>query len=141
MRFPVDDDGKIGLKAGDEDRFNVGHDGEHLFLPFQCDTCWFRKLKGGDPEKVKSLDKLLLITIRRVNLLGIRGAEPTTTNGHRLYVIKGGKLLRLVGLSLNYSPLRSFPLGDLLEDGLAIKMVLRSLYVGMKSTGHVGLAL
>jgi len=138
VRLPVDDDGEVWIKAGDEDRFNVGHDGAHLFLPFQCDICWFRNLKGRDPEKDKDRDKLLLITIRRVNLLGMWGSEPTTTNGHRLNIIKGVKLLRLVGLSPNYPPLGPFPLGDTLGYGLAIEMMLRSLSVGKQITGHVG---
>ena len=37
VRLPVDDDGKVWIKTGDEDRFNVGHDGARLFLSFQCD--------------------------------------------------------------------------------------------------------
>ena len=61
MRLLVDDDGEVWIKAGDEHRFNVGHDGAHLFLPFQCDICWFRNLKGRDSEKDTDQDKEELI--------------------------------------------------------------------------------
>ena len=81
MRLPVDNDGEVWIKAGEEDRFNVGHDGAHLFLPFKCDICWFRNLKGRDPEKDKDRDKLLLITIRRVNLLGMWGSDNGRNEG------------------------------------------------------------
>ena len=64
-------------------------------------------------------------------------SEPTTTNGYRLNIIKGVKLLRLVGVSPNYPPLGPFPLEDSLGYGLAIEMMLQSLSIGKQITGHV----
>ena len=57
-------------------------------------------------------------------------SEPTTTNGHRLNITKGVKLLRLVGLSPNYPPLGPFTLENSLGYGIVIEMMLRSLSVG-----------
>ena len=126
----MDDEGEVWVKPGDETRFEQGHEGDHLFYPFQCDLCWFRNLKGRDPVERNGQDTLFLITIRRIILLGMWGSEPSTTNAHRLNVIRGVKICQLVGLPPNYPPLRPYPIGDSFGYGLAVEMMLRSLDSG-----------
>lgn len=49
--------------------FLVARDGDHLMVPFECDTCIFWKLRNVAPNPIDCLkDKLLLACIRRVNL-------------------------------------------------------------------------
>ena len=74
VRLLVDDeggDGRVWVKPGDETRFEQVHEVAHLFYPFQCDLCCFKNLKGRDPMEKNGQDTLLLITIRRINLLGM----------------------------------------------------------------------
>ena len=42
--------------------------GDHLLVPFECDTCIFLKLRGSFPQANNTADDLLLKCIRRVNL-------------------------------------------------------------------------
>ena len=96
-------------------RFEQGHEGAHLFYPFQCDLYWFRNLKGRDPVKRNGQDTLLLITSQRINLLEMWGSEPPMTNAHRLHVIRGVKTCQLVGLPPNYPPLGPYPIGEVIR--------------------------
>jgi hypothetical protein len=47
VNTPVDEAGYEWLvKDSDAQRFRVGHNGDHLITPFQCDWCLFRLLTG-----------------------------------------------------------------------------------------------
>ena len=111
IRLPTDDDGEVCVKPGDEERFNFGHEGAHLSHPLQCDLCWFHNLKGKDPVWNSPQDKLLNITIRRINLLSMWRSELLTTDAHRRTIIKGIKALNLVGLTPSYPSLERFKKG------------------------------
>ena len=82
-------------------------------------------------------DTLLLITIRRINLLGMWGSEPSTTNAHRLHIMRGVKTCQLVGLPPNYPPLGPYPIGGSFGYGLAVELMLCSLNSGRQSTGKI----
>ena len=71
------DEGEGFEEEADVGRFRSGRDGDHLLTPFQCDTCWFRNLKGRDPTGLTK-DRLVLVHIRRANLDAFWAREPTT---------------------------------------------------------------
>lgn len=48
--------------------FNFARRGDHLVIPFECDDCIFVKLRGKLPDMSSPQDRLLLGTIRRMNL-------------------------------------------------------------------------
>jgi hypothetical protein len=48
--------------------FLTGRDGDHLLIPFECNVCIFRKLKGRNPIPSNAQDLLPSACIRRMNL-------------------------------------------------------------------------
>ena len=64
---PQDEEGFDLTTAEDRTRHLVARNGDHLMIPFQCELCHFRNLKGCDPRNVKE-DILLIRTIRRANV-------------------------------------------------------------------------
>ena len=74
---------KWGRKKSKEDDFKVGRDGDHLMVPFECDLCIFRKLKGVDPRVKSESDKELLEYIRRLNLDSMRRRATSTVEGNK----------------------------------------------------------
>jgi hypothetical protein len=57
-----------GNKHHAPDEYLRGRDGDHLLVPFECDLCIFRKLRGQEPWDLSEKDKLLLGCIRRISL-------------------------------------------------------------------------
>ena len=51
-----------------KDEYLVGRNGDDLLIPFECDTCVFRKLRGHDPDTGNNMDTLLLACIRHMHL-------------------------------------------------------------------------
>ena len=65
--------------------------GDHLLVPFECDTCIFRKLRN-DPNPWSEADILLMATIRGAHLDTFWSRAPDTVNGNQLKIIQALKL-------------------------------------------------
>lgn len=59
---------KWGKRQRRADDYMIARNGEHLMVPFECDTCIFLKIRGCLPQEDSSVDNLLLDCIRRANL-------------------------------------------------------------------------
>ena len=121
------------MKKGDENRFKVGINGSHLSTPFQCDTCWFRNLKGRDSVG-NNTDILLQIAIRRANLDSMWSLEPTTIANNAREIRRGIKESALVGLDPPYPPLGPWEVKDTVGFGVAVQMLIRSLDNGKRTS-------
>ena len=64
-------------KRGDRKEYKYARNGDTLQVPFECDLCVFRKLKGTDPGGGEA-DKQLMCCIRRVNLDAFWARAKTT---------------------------------------------------------------
>ena len=82
--------------------FKVGRNGDHTLVPFECDTCVFRKLKGVDPIKERAEDKLLLVCIGRESLHAIWIRATSTVNGQKDCLAFALKMSARVGLEGPY---------------------------------------
>ena len=74
MKFPVNrplsDEGvKFRRRKEDVDKYMTARDGDWLFVPFQCERCWFVNMFYLEPDREwRKKDGKLLDLIRRVNL-------------------------------------------------------------------------
>jgi len=52
-----------GTRHRKVDDFHRAQNGDHLLVPYECDLCVFRKLKGCNPNMGRPQDDLLLASI------------------------------------------------------------------------------
>jgi hypothetical protein len=78
IRTPEDDEGFDQTLGGEEKRFIVGRNGDHLMCPYQCDLCHFRNIQKREPLFGNRKDRLLLQCIRRASLDAFWAQEPST---------------------------------------------------------------
>lgn len=117
--------------------FQVARNGDHLMVPFECDTCIFWKLRGSRPNPDESpQDKLLLACIRRINLDAFWSRMTSTVTTNKDKVKSALKLSESVGLSGPYMVTESFPTWDHCGYDVAIEMVLASLKPGRYSSDY-----
>jgi hypothetical protein len=130
IRTPEDDEGFDQTLGGDEKRFKVGRNGDHLMCPFQCDLCHFRNIQKRDPLFGHRKDILLLQCIRRASLDAFWAREPSTVRAN----LRGAKRLEEIGDTLGmravcptmgpYSEIDTFGMS------LAVCILIRSLDPG-----------
>ena len=113
----------------DRGRHIVARNGDHLLIPFQCEICHYRNLKGMDPTGTKD-DGILLRTIRRANLDAFWSREPGTVSATRRDSLKLAEIGMRLGLKNILPVMGPFPLEDSLGMGLAVGMLIRSLDKG-----------
>ncbi len=82
----------------DKDKYMYARNGDHLMCHFECDLCIFRKLRGEDPNERRMEDRLLLESIRRVNLDAFWSRATSTVNKNRRLVEESIDLAAKVGL-------------------------------------------
>ena len=70
-------------KVRDPNDYMEARDGDHLLVPFECDLCIFRKLRGKNPDIKDSQDELLVHCIRRMNLDAFWSRSSATIYGNR----------------------------------------------------------
>ena len=128
--MPENDKGVVWKKRSDTGRFLKGRDGDMLLNPFQCDLCWFRNLKGRNPDLERLEDKALMSCIRRVNLDMLWSCSPSTVAATMSNVKKGVRMCEELGISPTYAVLGPWPLKDKVGFTVALQMVKASLIPG-----------
>ena len=129
MAVRRDEGGFEWSKRGDELRYLVARDGDHLQCPFQCDLCVFRTLRGEEPGQGAS-DRLLQRCIRRINLDALWAREPGTVQATRTSMLRGIALSAMVKLEPPYPALGPYSILDTQGYGIAVQMVLASTKPG-----------
>jgi hypothetical protein len=115
-----------GKKQRPVDDLLVARNGDHMMVPFECDLCIFRKLRGQTPASANHPDDLLLACIRRMNLDAFWSRTRGTVNGNRDKVAFAIKLSNPVGLAGPYEADGHLPEFDHCGYEVAIEMVLHS---------------
>ena len=95
----------------DVDRFQVGRNGDHLMMAFQCDLCHFRNMKKRDPRQEHYPDESLLLNIRRANLDIMWSREPSTVAQNRNQYERAARIAQ--GLEVDeelFGPMGPFPI-------------------------------
>jgi hypothetical protein len=113
--------------------YHHARDGDHLIVPFECDTCIFIKLKQRHPEEENNKDVLLCQCIRRINLDAFWSRASSTVLGNRDKIRAALKLSEQVGLVGPYEHTGRLPFHDHCGYEVAIQMVLASLKPGKYS--------
>lgn len=137
VQKPEDDLGNAWVKTSDQDRFLCGRNGDNLLFPFQCDLCWFRNLKGRDPDYTSISDSTLLKYIRRVNLDGMWSREPSTIRSNLKAVEDTIKMLKELDLDPSFPPLGPWPLDDAIGFKLVIAQIRYSQLPGKNQRSHL----
>ena len=115
---PQEEDGFDLTVKEDKERFITARDGDHLMVPFQCDTCNFRNLQHRDPG-TDLKDITLMSAIRRASLDAFWGREPSTIAANRNRSIKIYKISVDLGLESIFPEMGPFALEDSLGMGIA----------------------
>jgi hypothetical protein len=126
-----------GRKNPKKDDYLKARNGDHFMVPFECDTCIFRKLRKSDPTIRDPQDKLLLACIRRMNLDAFWSRAVDTVNGNRGTLAAKLKLSELVGLQGPCVHDGPFPDYDHCGYELAIDMLLMSRQAGKNARDHL----
>lgn len=123
--LPLDEEG-LPLPEEDEERYNHARRGDTLMVPFQCQLCHFRNLKGRNPSVTSDEDHRLLSFVKRANLDAFWSRTSATVEGNCKQV---AKLMECSFVEI--LPARG-PFGstDEFGMGLAVALLQRSLDPG-----------
>ena len=110
----------------DKERYLITREGDHIIVPFQCDTCNFHNLQHRDPG-TDSKDVTLMRVSRRASLDAFWGREPSTIAANRNGAIKVFRISGDLGLENIFPEMRPFGLKDNLGMGIATCLLRRSL--------------
>mmetsp|Transcript_17572 Transcript_17572/g.49643 ORF Transcript_17572/g.49643 Transcript_17572/m.49643 type:complete len:426 (+) Transcript_17572:14374-15651(+) len=118
-------------------RFKEARDGDHLMVPFQCDTCHFRNIMKRSPTDHIENDCTILQYIRRANLDAFWSRESSTV-AHNLREARRmeTRVADRLGIPSISRPMGPFPLDDVYGMAGAIAILDRSLDKGKYAT-HV----
>eukprot|EP00804_Cyclotella_cryptica_P010959 CCRYP_016684-RA/>CCRYP_016684-RA protein AED:0.10 eAED:0.14 QI:0/0/0/1/0.25/0/5/0/1241 len=121
-----------------ESRLNIGCDGAHTVIPFQCEVCWVRNLTGREMSLPR--DKKLRNCIQRANLDALSGRAKSTIESHLQGVKTTLELSEELGKppSISLTPRGPMPLEDVVGMSLAIEMLYKShlfLLLGLAPLG------
>ena len=113
----------------DPERFQVARDGDHMMVPFQCDTCQFMNIQKRLPRSGNAQDELLLKCLRHVILDSFWSRERSTVQGNWNLIRNSMAEGRAMGLGGEVLPtLGPFPPGGsiwgshcLYHDGTLVK--------------------
>ena len=125
----MDDGGKEldEMPEGVEDtRHCVARPGDHLMVPFQCETCHFRNIFAKDPNMRVTRHLRTLLKFRRCSLDAFWAFEPTTVKGNLSEAILVEGYADEVGFDSMGPPMGPFPLKDTLGMKAAVAMLMRS---------------
>jgi hypothetical protein len=131
IRTPEDDEGFDQTLGGEEKRFTMGRNGDHLMCPYQCDLCHFRNIQKRDPLFENRKDRLLLQCIQRALLDAFWAREPSTVCA----CLRGAKRLEEIGDSLGIRavspPMGPYSQEDTFGMALVVCILIRSLDPGL----------
>ena len=116
--------------------FLHGRDGDHLMVPFECDLCIFRKLKGHNPGLKNETDSLLLACIRRANLDAFWSSASSTVEGNMRKTKLALNFSSRLGLKGPYSQDGPLPNYDHCGYEVAIQMLMNSLNKGRNNPNY-----
>ena len=106
----MDDSTMIG---DDPERFQVARDGDHMMVPFQCDTCQFMNIQKRLPRLGNAQDELLLKCLCQVILDSFWSRERSTVQGNWNLIHNSMVVGQSMGMGREVLPaLGPFPLGD-----------------------------
>ena len=105
-------------------------------VPFECDLCIFRKLKGQTPVPNTPQDALLLACIRRANLDAFWSRAKSTALANRDKVAFGIQMSATMGLLGPYKSDGPLPEGDHCGYEVAFEMLLHSRRPGSYSGSY-----
>ena len=126
--------GKKGQRPND---YLVARDGDSILIPFECDTCIFRKLRGTNPNVRSPTDKYLLSCIRRMNLDTFWSSSEGTVRGNRYKINKMLKFSQSVGLKGSFIHEGPLPPHDYCGYEVAVNMLLYSRNPGTRAGDHL----
>jgi hypothetical protein len=118
----------------DKNKFQEARMGDHLMVPFECDTCVFRKLFSRELTST-TLDDLKAVAIIRHMILDAFWSRATSTvEANAKTIQRGCKLLALIGLEPPYLDPGPLPSFDHCGYGVAAQMLLASQEPGKYSS-------
>lgn len=107
------------------DEFKRARNGDHLLVPFECDSCIFWKLKGCCPRECYQ-DNVLLCCIRQANLDAFWSRASSTVDRNRQLVKRQLKISSSLGLPGPYIQHCPLPEEDYCGYRIAVSMLLMS---------------
>jgi hypothetical protein len=118
----------------DKNKFHKARMGDHLMVPFECNTCFFRKLFSREPTST-TLDGLKAAAIICCMILDSFWSRATSTvEANAKTIQKGCKLSALIGLEPPYLDPGPLPSFDHCGYGVAAQMLLASQEPGKYSS-------
>ena len=132
---PLDEFGEqMYSEEQDSDRFNVGVNGAHLLVCFQCDLCIFRNLLAQTNPKPVTSEKECMMVIRRMNLDLVWSGEPSTIlNNRSRNISKIISNCNAFGFDPQLPQLGPCPLKDSMGFGVFFSMLVHSRRPGKHS--------
>ena len=116
------------------DAFLHARNGDHVMIPFECDGCIYRKLRGKNPPKREedesTTDSMLLAWIRCANLDAFWSLASSTVEGNARKMKLVLKFSTQVELSGPYHHTEALPSHDYCGYEVAIQMLLNSIRPG-----------
>ena len=113
--------------------FLEARNGDHLLVPFECDMCIFRKLKGRDIIKDSYQDQLLSVMIRRMNLDAFWSRARSTVAENTRRVRQTIKFSETLGMEGPFEHEGPYPLEDHCGYQIAACILLHSTQRGKYS--------
>ncbi len=126
-----------GTRLRPKTDYKHARDGDHLMVPFECDLCIFRKLRGGNTPAVGSAqDNLLLACIRRISLDAFWSRASSTVKSNKDRIKSGLSLSNQLGLEGPYQFEGNTSGLDTTGYEIALQIVLASRKPGRHSTEY-----
>lgn len=115
-------------------RLNMGVNGAHCCMPFQCDTCWLWNLEKRSPGPK---DEFLMKCIRRANLDAMAGKAVSTIRGHKNQTLEMIRIDEHANKTPSLQPRGPFPESDPIGMGLFCDILIKSVIARGRISPHV----
>ena len=132
----VDEAGNAWHKEEEHQRqIMEGVEGSHLYIPMQCEVCWFQNIEGRHPSPGR--DDKYLTCIRRANLDGMLGKSLSMIQFHKRETLAALKNAKVIGKMPTYHARGPFPISDLMGMSLVVDMLVKSLVAKGRIFKHI----
>ena len=115
-------------------RINEGVSCAHFVIPIQCEQCWMYNLEGRD---IMEGDEDYVMCIRRASLDSITGKSHLTIRSHRNEMLANINRCERMHKTPSYEPRGPMPMNDPVGMGVAVDMLLKSLFAKGRLSSHV----